>query len=180
MVKPWFIAVERFGPESEESWNNYIKWSGLTQLKEVISLDGILCPAIIKELSSDDWLHNAKEDNEFFFFQDLEYLLKRVANYSNINILAVIKNPCEDCKNLYEDEHFEFIGYDLRELHGNISALTNCGGFEKAFKNEELSKEGIIPSFRRVQDVQKLLREFYPEEHHANCDIWAIWKMKEP
>ena len=26
--------------------------------------------------------------------------------------------------------------------------------------------------------VQKLLRAEYPDEHHANCDVWAIWQMK--
>lgn len=29
-----------------------------------------------------------------------------------------------------------------------------------------------------VLRVQKLLRAEYPDEHHANCDVRAIWQMK--
>lgn len=25
--------------------------------------------------------------------------------------------------------------------------------------------------------VQKRLRAEYPDEHHADCDVWAIWQM---
>ncbi len=179
MVKPWFIAVEKFSPESDESWTNYIEWSGLNQLKEVVSLDDGLCPEIIKELSDEDWQHNVDEDYVCFFFRDLDYLLQKVADYSNINVLATIRDPKVDCKDCFQDKRFEFIGYDLVEVHGGISALTNCGGFEKAFRNEELSELGLISSFPRAREIQQMLKKHYPEEHHAKCDVWAIWKMKD-
>ncbi len=38
---PWFIATEQFTPECGKRWDDYIRWSGLTQLEEVVSLDGI-------------------------------------------------------------------------------------------------------------------------------------------
>lgn len=180
MINPWFIAVEKFGPEYGESWQKYIEFSGLTQLKEVVSLDDILCPEIVKELSDEDWWHNAQEDYVCFFFRDLDYLLKKVANYLNINILATIREPKIDCKDCFQDKRFEFIGYDLIEVNGSTSALTNCGGFENAFKNDELSEVGLISSLKRAREVQQLMWKHYPENPHANCDIWAIWKMKEP
>ncbi|MDH4241116.1 MAG: hypothetical protein OEW48_16275 [Phycisphaerae bacterium] len=179
MVKPWFIAVEKFGPESGETWRKYIEYSGLNQLKEVVSLDDGLCPEVIKELSDQDWQHNVAEDYVCFYFRDLDYLLQKVADYSNINILATISDPKVDCKDLFQDERFEFVGYDLVEVHGGTSALTNCGGFKKAFENVELSEVGLISSLKRAREIQHMLKQHYPEEHHANCDVWAIWKMKD-
>jgi hypothetical protein len=35
-------ALERFGPSSGEPWRELIEWSGLTQLREVVSPDAIL------------------------------------------------------------------------------------------------------------------------------------------
>ena len=30
----------------------------------------------------------------------------------------------------------------------------------------------------RANEVRRLLRQKYPQEHHAYCDVWALWKMK--
>ncbi|MEK1923951.1 MAG: hypothetical protein AAAB11_00735, partial [Rhizobium giardinii] len=44
-----YIAVEKFDPSKGLQWRDYIVWSGLTQLDEIVSLDGMLCPLILKE-----------------------------------------------------------------------------------------------------------------------------------
>ncbi len=51
-----YSAVKRFDPACGESWTNFIEWCGLTQLREVISLDSILCPSVIviDELTAED------------------------------------------------------------------------------------------------------------------------------
>jgi hypothetical protein len=138
-----------------------------------------LCPEVIKELSDEDWQHNVAEDYVYFYFRDLGYLLQKVADYSNINVLATMRDPKVDCKDLFQDKRFGFVGYDLVETRGGTSALTSCGGFEKAFENEELSQMGLISSLERAREIQQLLKKHYPEDHHANCDVWAIWKMKD-
>lgn len=64
----------------------------------------------------------------------------------------------------------------MAELATSTSALTNCGGFEKSFNNSELSEDGLIKSFTRAKEIQESLKSnYYPEEEHANCVIWAIW-----
>jgi hypothetical protein len=178
-MEVWFIAVRKFGPQSGESWQGFVEWSGLTQLKEVITLDGSLCPCVIEELTADDWRANVDQDWVCFFFRDLEYLLKRVAGCAGINIIAAIRNPTVDSRDRFGDGRFEFSGYDLVEVRGDISALTNCGGFEKAFRNDELTELGLISSFERACEIRQNLRECYPDEHHARCDIWALWRMKQ-
>jgi hypothetical protein len=52
-MTPWFIATEPFTPANGAGWDKYIEWSGLAQLKELISLDPILCPSVLAELKRD-------------------------------------------------------------------------------------------------------------------------------
>ena len=52
---PWFIATEAFNRENGEAWEKFIEWSGLTQLDEVVSLDGMLCPTLLPEIHDDYW-----------------------------------------------------------------------------------------------------------------------------
>ena len=54
-----------------------------------------------------------------------------------------------------------------------------CGGFEAAFDNTELSSEGLIEKFGRTQEIQSALLENYPDEPHADCQIWAVWCMED-
>ena len=43
-------------------------------------------------------------------------------------------------------EGFEFVGYDLVDIQSTASALTNCGGFQEVFSNNELSEKGLLKS----------------------------------
>jgi hypothetical protein len=178
MVKPWYTAAESFDPTWGDNWTTYFHGAGLPQLVEVITLDCSLCPSSIKDLTPEDWEHNIPVDFSPDLFHDLDYLLKRVAGMEKTNILAVVRNPTEQCAGAFEDSRFAFKGYDLVEVEGGISALTNCGGFPLAFRNEELSNCGLIATLARAREVQQALREHYPDEHHADCNIWALWKMK--
>jgi hypothetical protein len=62
---------------------------------------------------------------------------------------------------------FAFAGFDLVDIQGGISALTNCGGFDGVFRNAELSELGLLTDLSRAQQVQTSLRLQYPEESHA-------------
>jgi len=55
------------------------------------------------------------------------------------------------------DKRFKFMGYDLIEEFTRISALTNCGGFPKAFLNNDLNKSGLIKSYEQAILIQKSL-----------------------
>ena len=179
MIAPWYIAVESFSPSWGDNWTKYIHFSGLIQLEEVVSLDASLCPCVIKELEDEDWNHNVQEDYVTAFFRDLEYLLRRVPKINPVNILAAVRNPAEECRTAFPNPRFEFKGYDLVEEGVGMSALTNCGGFPLAFRNEELSSAGLIAVLPRALEVQKSLRKHYPDDPHADCDIWALWKMRQ-
>jgi hypothetical protein len=178
MVKPvLYVAAERFDPTSGDRWEKYISWSQLTQLREVISLDGILCPTIFQELSAEDWNHNVQEDFKTHLFRDLDYLLGKVARRDGVNVLALMQEPTRAGLDSFVDSRFNFRGFDLIEKGGSISALVNCGGFDKAFSNADLSACGLLTDLSAAQSTERLLRENYPAEPHANCDLWAIWQM---
>ena len=165
-------------------WPKYIEWSKLTQLREVVSLDGILNCNVFdndEENSAEDWEHIDLylSDNEtgFVTYKDLDYLLKKSAGRGPLNILAIIQNPTDGDMAAFADPRFEFRGFDLADKDFGMSALVNCGGFDKAFANSELSDCGLISSLSRADEVRGLLRQNYPDGDHTDCDVWAIWLM---
>ncbi len=178
MIEPWYIAVEPFSPSWGDGWTKYVEWSGLTQLEEVIGLDSSLCPCVIKKLEDEDWKHNVQEDYVIDFFRDLDYLQSRIEGVQRVSILAAVRNPQAECRDAFPSPHFRFKGYDLVEMGMGMSALTNCGGFPLAFRNDELSSVGLISELPRVLEIQAILLDKYPDEHHANCDVWALWRKE--
>ena len=141
-----YSAVQRFDPSCNDAWTNFIEWCGLTQLREVVSLDGILCRSVIviDELTAEDWQHVINENFKCHLFLDLEYLLGKVAGSDRVNVLALIQNPTEDEVRAFSDNRFTLRGFDLVELQTGISALVNCGGFPKAFASTVLSDCGLL------------------------------------
>jgi hypothetical protein len=179
-MEPLFVAKRPFDPSIGDRWDGYVAWSGLSQLREVVSLDGMLCPTVPEELRPADWNYNVHADYLAFYFHSLEYLLKRVSGDGQLNILAVLRNPTAADLADVRLAGFDFAGFDLVDIHGDISALTNCGGFEGVFQNTELSELGLLSDLGRAQEVQAALRMQYPHEHHAECHLWAIWRRRLP
>jgi hypothetical protein len=175
-MKPWFIATEPFGPNDGKKWRKYIAWSGLTQLVELLSLDPSLCQPILGDVKEEYWPYIVNEDFMLAFFLDANFLRQQVANIPHKNLLCVFRNPSEPP--IPPDGIFEFAGYDLVDVQHSASALTNCGGFPDVFSNSELSTIGLLPDFNRAIEVQKLLLEKHPEEPHAQCYVWAIFREK--
>ncbi len=175
-----YSAVQRFDPACGDNWTNFIEWCGLTQLREVISLDSVLCPTVIfiDELTAEDWQHVINENFKCHLFHDLDYMLGKVDGNDRVNVLALIQNPTEDQVLSFSDGRFVFRGFDLVELQTGISALVNCSGFDNAFSRADLSDCGLLTDHATAASVQKRLRQEYPDEPHADCDVWAIWQMK--
>ncbi len=173
-----YTAVETFEPSDEEAWRNYIEWSKLVHLKEMISLDSALCPNIVPEIIEQDWDHLAPGYFLFGLFSDLAYLLNRIKDETKYQVLATLREPQDNNTSQFQDKRFHFKGYDLIEEATSISALTNCGGFDLAFSNNDLSEYGLITDFNRAFAIKNLLQQHYPDEHHADCTVWAIWRMQ--
>jgi hypothetical protein len=177
-MQHWFIATERFSPADGDRWSKYIAWSALHQLDEVVSLDPILCPSLLPTIKPDYWPHIVNEDFMLSFFVDLEFMLGQIGEGER-NLLCVYRNPPSVPPRPGGPLDFEFLGYDLVDVHAGASALTNCGGFPDVFDNRELSFKGLLTSHARASEVQSELRAKHPGEHHANCHRWAIFRAVE-
>lgn len=75
-----------------------------------------------------------------------------------------------------EVKGFSFCGFDLAD-NLEISAITNCGNyFEKVFTYKDLNEFGLIPNFQLAKKIQVKLMEEYPNEEHAYCALFAVWR----
>lgn len=178
-MKIWYAATEKFGPYCGDSWDGYIKWSKLFHLKELISLDPMLCGCIYEpdygKAETYDRIMQDERSLALPFFNDRDYLYGNVKDQVGFNFLAVVKEPAEPCE-LINLDGFEFIGYDLLDYDFTASAITNCGGFDETFSSSELNEHGLIPTFGRAKEVQKNLSRNNPGEVHAECFLWALWR----
>jgi hypothetical protein len=137
----------------------------------------MLCRSVLRELTEEDWSYNVQEDYLIGLFHDLDYLLGKLDGDGKSNVLALMRNPTVDEIGSFIDPRFEFRGFDLVELQTGISALVNCGGFDRAFAPSDLSDCGLLTDHSRASVVQDLLRAEYPDDSHADCELWAIWQM---
>lgn len=173
-MKPWYIAIRAFAPDHKD-WSRYIEESGMKHIREIISIDQVLCPSAIRRFEQEDWKHNVP--GHFFsdYFLDLEYLLKRTKGFESTHILRVIQNPTREVRDLFSDLKFRFLGYDLTDSYGSVSALTNCGPLPLAFSPRDLSPVGLIYTYKRAVEVQQALEHNYTDEF-ADSLMWAIWQ----
>ena len=172
---PLYIVTEKFGPGHPE-WAGYIEWSALRQVREIVSLDSMLCESVVDGPSGEDWSYIVNENFMLDYFTDLPYLLERAGSVAGRNVLCVFRNPAAPPA---APEGFRFIGYDLIDVLGTVSALVNCGGFPNAFSNEELSSFGLIDSFERAYEIQRALREQYPGGEHSRCHVYAVFRKDD-
>lgn len=173
-------AYDKDYGEDGMSWQKYIEFSGLTHLTELVSLDGMLNEVLVEpdRDNEDDWNYIVT-DNEYEtgFFTTLEYVLQKTKTRDRFNLLAVVIEPTEDCKNVTPD-NFEFVGYDLLDKDYSISALANCGGFDETFLPVDQNQYGLVDDYDKAFDIKKRLLENNPEEHHADTNVIAVWRHK--
>jgi hypothetical protein len=176
-MQPLFIATEPFDPLVGDGWISFVQWSGLSQLTELVSLDSMMCPSVLRETKPDYWPHIVNESYMLHFFTNLPFLLNEISAVARKNLLCVFRNPSEEPKAPSEIAAFELLGYDVLDTQACASALSNCGGFPDVFSNEELTRQGLISSRVRALEIRTNLRKNHPEEHHADCDVWAIFRL---
>ena len=173
-MQPLYIALRPFDPDDGEKWDKYKKWSGLTQLDELVTLDPMLCPLLLDKTEDHFWPYIVNEDYMTDYFIDVEFLVAETARFARKNILCVFRNPAGPPDPPTDPFAFKLLGYDLIDVTWSVSALSNCGGFPDEFDNGELNKFGLLPDHGRAYEIRDLLRTRHPQEHHANCDVWAI------
>jgi hypothetical protein len=181
----YYMATHKYDA-TESWWDDFWLWRGLPQLIEVVSIENAL-PFDDRKLTAEDWKNVAFREEVgcggVFCFRELEPLvhcLLRLSGDKSINLLWVCREPIEQPLPPTSPLTFEFLGCDLIDDETRISALTNCGlGFPGAFAEEEISQQGLIRTLERARQVQADLRKKYPNDPHAQCSLWAIFRSLE-
>lgn len=178
-----FTAREIFDTNSnvdEMSWDNYIEWSKLTHLTELVSLDSMLNDILVEpDLdNAEDWDYtDIVNEYQTGFFTTLEFVFKRMRPKDKFNLLMGVIEPEQDCKDLKIDD-YDFVGYELLDQDFNVSALTNCGGYDETFFPTDINNKGLIDEYSKAYDIKKRLLENNPNEYHADTNVIAVWRHK--
>lgn len=182
-MKFWYTVLSTYDKNTDKggmSWDNYVAWSKLTHLKELVSLDRILNENLVEvEYDKKDDLNNIVSDGQIQtgFFTTPEYVLKKSKQKKHFNLLSVVVKPHQECKNIAV-EGFEFAGYDLLDRDYSNSALTNCGAFDEIILPSDLNELGLISCHEKATKINKQLLESNPGEHYADTNIIAVWRHK--
>lgn len=176
--------MSRHRLNSENSgWNNYVQWSKLSHVKEIITLDTNLADVTFSpdmEIET-TYQYAVTIQNGYFTYcyNDLDYVLSNNKESVNYHVLAVVLNPTKNCEKI-NLKNFSFIGYDLLDQSNDTSALTNCGGLNNAFSPSDLNEFGLINEFDKAYAINKKLFDEKPEEYHADTNMWALWRYNTP
>ncbi|MCW3467041.1 hypothetical protein [Chitinophaga nivalis] len=163
-----------------KAWDNYIRWSKLHHLTELVSLDTSLNEVLVEPDRDDDndWKHIVIDNyRETGFFTTLDYVLTRTVMPALFNLLIVAIEPEQDCKSIKLDG-YDFIGYELLDQYYDTSALTNCGGFDNTFLPTDLNRFGLIDDYEKAYDIKKRLWQNNQEEEHADTNVIAVWRHR--
>lgn len=58
-----------------------------------------------------------------------------------------------------------------------ISAINNCGAnFDNAIDYGNLNEYGLMSNYLDTVKAQILLRNNYPDENHAYCEVVEVWR----
>jgi hypothetical protein len=182
-MKPeiYYTALKTYDADNTTgfSWKEYIDWTELFHVKELVSLDGNLNRlAFVLDLDAAEVWDFIISDNGMvmFYFNSLDYVLNHVKDIPFFNLLAIIKEPGKEKANL--SATYDFIGYDLIEIGGDTSALTNCGGFDETFLPSDLNGYGLVSDYEKAKSIQKKLPINNPEEEHTDCYLYEVWRHK--
>lgn len=162
------------------AWTNYIEWSKLTQLTELVSMDTSLNEVLFEpdRTSEEDWKEIVIDGcHETGFYRTLDYVLKKAKDIKRFNLLTVTIEPETDCS-LIPIDNYDFIGYDLLDQYYDTSALSNCGGFDETFLPSDLNRFGLIDAYERAFSIKKGLKENNTQEEHADTNVIAIWRHR--
>ena len=173
MTNWYFTARQRFISSQTQDWQSYIQFSGFTHIIEVVTLDSILCPDLIDDLTDEDWSHNLQADYRVTWFTDLAYLRQRIHwRPDQDQLLAILESPTH----IHEvPSKFEFCGFDIVDEHDGNSVLTNCGQFPDIFSPSVVNSLGLLPNLEQANTIAAQIRAAFPDDPHCrNCRVWQI------
>jgi hypothetical protein len=173
-----YCVTERCNPRTPAKWASFKKLNALPHVTEVVGMDCSLCPTVLDGLIDEDYAHLVFADHSFGVFDSPEYAVQRSPLHSGVQLLAVMREPTDADLRQELPAGFVLKGFDLMDEVTAISALTNCGGFPKAFSAGDISASGLIADRPHADVIRERLLQEYPYDAHAECMVWAIWRQE--
>ncbi len=176
-MSAWLYTIrQRFTPDLSR-WDSYIEFSGFKQIRELITLDSMMCPSIISELRDEDWNHNVHEDWKTELFYNSEYLITRDGFDSKTQqVLGIIQRPERSASTL---PNLENCGFDIMDSYFGNSTLTNCGQVPEAFSPSAVNQYGLLENLDEAYRIRDRMRQLQPDDPHlGNCDVWQISRRR--
>jgi len=168
----YYKIVEKFGPESGDSWSKYIAWRGL-ELSRFDSVDGILRRDLFIPETEEDWCNCLAEKNLPVLINNIDYANTVKNKYPGSELLGVEIN----IENDYVGKS-DLFGYEVIDSDWDVSMLTNWGTDEEGLFSKYIESNGLIASTHTALKVRDNLRELFPEDGHAcECSVWAIYAI---
>lgn len=163
-------------PKEGLTWEEFRVWNGFSEMSELLSLDQFLNGEL--ELFKKD----ANQPYSFLdhgrrtgLYTSLEHILDITAGQEHFNLLAVIRDPKEECREL-EIDGFEFAGYDLIDKEYGYSALSNLGSILSPIVVSDLNEFGLIQHLYDAKRIQEKISTIYAGLEQAQTIIMAIWR----
>jgi hypothetical protein len=178
-MTPYYMATWKFD-QTSEGWVAYVTWRGLTQLVEVVSIECNCHRLLRKVLTAEDWVNIAPFDEvrHVVCFRDLARLrqtVARVGQTATLDLLCVFREPTKPP--VAPQSAFTFLGYDLIDDQTTVSSVSNCKF--PVIGEVDVNAHGLINTFERAKEIQRELLRVYPQDPHANCSLWAIFRVSK-
>ena len=121
----------------------------------------------------EDWQHNIQQNNYLFWFSDWHYLRQRQSWESDTQqVIAIWEAPLTRQS---PPEYFQHCGFDIVDRDGEISVLTNCGGFPDLYTFEDVNQFGLLDNLNQTQTIVNNLHQKYGDDYHCReCQIWQV------
>lgn len=171
----FYKVVSQFRQENDnEAWRQYIHFSGLAQIDDLCSLDGILNPSLFTPQTEEDWRNCVNEDYQTDMLTSLEYAQGVARNYPGARILGLVIDPGE----AEMPANARLLGYDILDQWCSVSLLTNCGGFPGLFDNSRINRYGLLDERAEAYAIRDRLRSVHAHDPHAGaCQVIAVFDV---
>jgi len=173
-MSEWLYTIrERFTSNPIQRFDDYRGFSGFHHIRELVTLDSMMCPDVVDELRTEDWDYNVQEDFRTELFYDADYLLARQPlDASKHQLIAVLECPPAHCD---VPHGFTICGHDIMDSYFGNSTLTNCGPIPQAFKPTDVNDFGLIDDRDQAIAIRDKMKVLQPDDDHLGaCEVWLL------
>ncbi|WP_209330823.1 hypothetical protein [Lunatimonas salinarum] len=171
---------EVFGPTSSReglSWGEFVTWTGLNQVEELVSLDSFYNGPIEGLQGVYDTQSDLVGKINDFVHEMVEEKMQHTGLPSEFSLLAILIYPLTDDLEVLEGD-FEFIGYDIVHQSAGHSVLVQLGWMAGMAFHSEVNRYGLLESAQSASLLLASIRNSFPEMEMVDGSVAAVWRHR--